>query len=113
IWFWQVSGRQKWVVDYYEGSGRGVAQIGGVLQRKALRFGYTYGNFHLAHGVKASLQAFDEAERRLDGFRRLIRTTGLFAVPRGGQAEAPWYARQEAGRGERGRGCAAGNTPGW
>src|SRR5206468_2232783 len=72
----------KWVVDYYEGSGLGVAEIGGVLQCKALRFGYTYGNFYLPHDVKARVQAFDKVEMRLDGFRKLFPNNRLIVVPR-------------------------------
>jgi hypothetical protein len=81
IWFWQASGRQRWVVDYFEGSGLGVGDVGGVLQRKGQRFGYKYGALYLPHDVQARVQAF-AVETRLDGFKRLFPNNRLVVVPR-------------------------------
>jgi hypothetical protein len=81
IWFWQVSGRQRWVVDYFEGSGLGIGDVGGVLQRKGQRFGYRYGTLYLPHDVAARVQAF-AVETRLDGFKQLFPNNRLVVVPR-------------------------------
>ena len=67
-----------------------VAEIGGVLMRKGQRFGYTYGNFYLPHDVKASVQAFEKVETRLDGFRKLFPNNRLVVVPRVHDVAKSW-----------------------
>jgi phage terminase large subunit len=67
IWFWQVYGRERVVVDYYEMSGEGLGHYARVLQRK----GYLYGTHFLPHDVEARVQA-ESAETRLDILKRLL-----------------------------------------
>jgi hypothetical protein len=67
IWFWQVAGRERWAIDYYEMSGEGMGHYARVLQRK----GYLYGTHYLPHDAKARLQA-EKVETRLDTLTKLL-----------------------------------------
>lgn len=77
IWFWQVSGREFWVIDYYEMSGEGLAHYAKVLQGK----GYLYGGHYLPHDAQARIQAL-RAETRVDLLRQLLPGQPLTVVSR-------------------------------
>jgi hypothetical protein len=77
IWFWQVFGAERAVVDYYEMAGEGLAHYAKVLLRK----GYLYGGHYLPHDVEARVQA-EAAETRLDILRRLLPGHKLTVVKR-------------------------------
>jgi hypothetical protein len=77
IWFWQVHGRERSVIDYYEMSGEGLAHYAGVLMRK----GYTYGAHYLPHDIEARVQA-ETADTKLDIMRRLLPGHKLVVVKR-------------------------------
>lgn len=67
IWFWQVNGPERWVVDYYEMAGEGLAHYAKVLLRK----GYLYAAHYLPHDIEARVQA-EVAETKHDILRRLL-----------------------------------------
>jgi hypothetical protein len=77
IWFWQVHGRERSVIDYYEMSGEGLAHYAGVLMRK----GYTYGAHYLPHDIEARVQA-ETADTKLDIMKRLLPGHKLVVVKR-------------------------------
>lgn len=77
IWFWQVSGREFWVIDYYEMSGEGLAHYAKVLQVK----GYLYGGHYLPHDGAARIQAL-KAETTTDMLRQLLPGQPITVVPR-------------------------------
>jgi hypothetical protein len=77
IWFWQVFGAERAVVDYYEMAGEGLAHYAKVLLRK----GYLYGGHYLPHDVEARVQA-EAAETRLDILKRLLPGHKLTVVKR-------------------------------
>jgi phage terminase large subunit len=77
IWFWQVFGAERAVVDYYEMAGEGLAHYAKVLLRK----GYLYGGHYLPHDVEARVQA-ESAETRLDILKRLLPGHKLTVVKR-------------------------------
>lgn len=81
IWFWQVFGRERVAIDYYEMAGEGLRHYAQVMQRKGQRFGYVYGTLYLPHDVEARVQA-ETAETRLDVLKRLLPGQRFVVVPR-------------------------------
>jgi len=81
IWFWQPYGMQRLAIDYYEMSGEGLGHYARVMQRKAQRFGYTYGTIYLPHDADARVQAV-EAESRRELLGKLLPGVRIVVVPR-------------------------------
>lgn len=77
IWFWQVAGKEYWVIDYYEMSGEGLAHYAQVLQRK----GYTYAVHYLPHDITARVQAL-RADTKLGILRQLLPGQRLYVTKR-------------------------------
>jgi hypothetical protein len=88
LWFWQVAGRQRWAIDYYEMSGEGLGHYGAVLRRKSQRYGYAYAGFYLPHDAEARIDAISVAVKRIDVLRELFPGVRMTVVPRVGDVEA-------------------------
>ena len=52
IWFVQCVGRERRLVDYYEGSGVGLDHYAQVLHDKRIQHGWKYGDHYFPHDVK-------------------------------------------------------------
>jgi phage terminase large subunit len=52
IWFIQCVGRERRLVDYYEGSGVGLDHYAQVLHDKRIQHGWKYGDHHFPHDIK-------------------------------------------------------------
>jgi phage terminase large subunit len=53
IWFVQVVGRERHLVDYHEGSGVGLDEYAKILQQKQQKYGWVYGTHYFPHDVQA------------------------------------------------------------
>jgi phage terminase large subunit len=51
IWFIQCVGRERRLIDYYEGSGVGLDHYAQVLHDKRLQYGWKYGDHYFPHDV--------------------------------------------------------------
>jgi hypothetical protein len=52
IWFVQCVGRERRLVDYYEGSGVGLDHYAQVLHDKRIQHGWKYGDHYFPHDIK-------------------------------------------------------------
>lgn len=51
IWFIQIAGKERRLVDYHEGSGVGLDEYANVLQRKQQEHRWIYGNHYFPHDI--------------------------------------------------------------
>lgn len=69
IWFYQLSGVQIHIVDYYENHGEGLPHYIKVLREKEAQFGYLYGEHYAPHDI--ANREFGTGDSRLDTARKL------------------------------------------
>lgn len=65
IWFMQVIGRERRIIDYYDNSGEGMPHYANILQQK----GYTYGMHYMPHD--ANVRDLGTGEKRSDTAMKL------------------------------------------
>src|ERR1700748_1149546 len=69
IWFIQCIGRQRRLVDYYEGSGVGLDHYAQVLHDKRIEHRWKYGDHYFPHDIK--VREFSSGRSRLQSLAAL------------------------------------------
>lgn len=69
IWFYQLSGRQIQLVDYFEAHGEGLPFYVSILEKKAKELGYIYGDHYAPHDIRN--REFGTGDSRLEAAKRL------------------------------------------
>ncbi len=69
IWFYQVSGMEIHVIDYYENNGEGIAHYAKVLDNKRNDLGYIYGRHYAPHDI--ANKSFSTGETRLQTAKQM------------------------------------------
>jgi hypothetical protein len=70
IWFIQCVGRERRLVDYYEGSGVGLGHYAQVLHDKRIQHGWKYGDHYFPHDIK--IREFSSGQSRLQSLARSV-----------------------------------------
>lgn len=69
IWFYQLSGQQIHLVDYFEAHGEGLPFYVSMLEKKAKELGYIYGDHYAPHDIRN--REFGTGDSRLEAAKRL------------------------------------------
>ena len=69
IWFYQVSGVQIHIVDYFEAHGEGLPYYVALLRKKEQQYGYQYGDHYAPHDIRN--REFGSGDSRLETAKKL------------------------------------------
>jgi phage terminase large subunit len=94
IWFVQCVGRERRLVDYYEGSGVGLGHYAQVLHDKRIQHGWKYGDHYFPHDIK--IREFSSGQSRLQSLAAL--GIDAIAVPQSNVLDGINLTRRMLGR---------------
>ena len=94
IWFVQCVGRERRLVDYYEGSGVGLYHYAQVLHDKRIKHGWKYGDHYFPHDIK--IREFSSGISRVQSLAAL--GIGAIAVPQSNVLDGINLTRRMLGR---------------
>jgi hypothetical protein len=94
IWFIQCVGRERRLVDYYEGSGVGLDHYAQVLHDKRIQHGWKYGDHYFPHDIK--IREFTSGRSRLQSLSAL--GINAIAVPQSNVLDGINVTRRMPGR---------------